>query len=68
MAKYFALHLIYSGISNAVGDLFNNKAKEYWSKYLVASSRKIIGLDLNGDGEISPGEGVNLSAARMIRK
>lgn len=68
MAKYLALHLIYSGISNVIDDIFSLKASTYWSKYLTASDRKIIGLDLDDSGDVSLGEGVNTRAARLVRK
>lgn len=68
MAKYLALHLIFSGISNQVGDVFSLKAQEYRSKFNTVSGRQIIGMDLNGDTVVEAGEGVNLSSARMIRR
>ena len=68
MAKYLALHLIFSGISNQVGDVFSQKAGEYRSKFNTVSGRQIIGLDLNGDSVVDSGEGVNLSSARLIRR
>lgn len=68
MAKYLALHLIFSGASNQVGDVFSLKAQEYRSKFNTVSGRQIIGLDLNGDSAVDVGEGVNLSSARLIRR
>lgn len=68
MSKYLTLHLIYSGISNVVGDIFFQKSNSYWSKYMTASSRNIIGLDLDGDDVLSAGEGVNTRASRMLRR
>lgn len=68
MSKYMALFMIYDGLSNVVGDIFELKANNYWSKYLVASDRKIIGIDLNGDDVITTSEGVNIRGARMVRK
>lgn len=67
MAKYLALHIIFSGVSNQVGDVFDAKAIDYHGKYNIASQRQIIGLDLNGDSVADPGEGVNTSSARLIR-
>jgi len=67
MSKYLALHLIYLGLSNVVDDVFFKKSAVYWSKYLTASDRRIIGFDLNNDGEISPDEGADLRATRMYK-
>lgn len=66
MSKYLTLHLIYMGLSNVVQDIFSVKASQYWSKYLKASDRQIIGFDLDGDGSVSSGEGVNTSVAKMV--
>jgi hypothetical protein len=68
MAKYLALHLIYMGLSNVAEDIFSKKASIYWSKYLKASDRQIIGFDLDGDGTVSNGEGVNTSVAKLVYK
>jgi len=67
MAKYLALHLIYLGLSNIVDDIFAKKSAAYWSKYMTATDRRIIGFDLNNDGEISLNEGADLRAARMYK-
>lgn len=68
MSKYLVLKLIFSGVSNQVGDVFNLKSVFYDSKFETAIQRQIIGLDLNDDGNADVGEGVNLSSARMIRR
>ena len=67
MGKYMALYMIYYGLSNVVGDIFEQKAATYWSRYLTVSDRQIIGLDLNADGKVDNGEGVNMRVAKMVR-
>jgi hypothetical protein len=68
MAKYLSLHLIYIGLSNIVDDIFSQKSATYWSKYLTASDRRIIGFDLDGDATISTNEGINTRATRMYKR
>lgn len=70
MAKYLALHIVFEGLSNVVGDVFSAKSQGYRGQYTTAQDRQIIGLDLNEDGEVDTayGEGVDLSAARLIRR
>lgn len=70
MAKYLALAIIFEGQSNQVGDVYEIKSLNYRSKYETATQRQIIGLDLSGDNvaDTAAGEGVNLYAARMVRR
>lgn len=68
MGKYLALHLIFSGQSNQLDDIHRRKAAEYWSKYLTASERQVIGLDLDQDAVVSQGEGVVLRTAKLLRQ
>lgn len=68
MAKYRALQIIFSGLSNQIGDLFQQKADLYESKFSLVSQRQILGLDLNADGMIESGEGVNIYSARLVTR
>lgn len=69
MAKYYALWMIFEGISNKIGDVFSLKASEYRGEYTIRTERQILALDLDGSGTIEPVEGVNLQqGARLIRR
>lgn len=67
MSKYLALYIIFNGQQNQVDDIHAAKARTYDSRFRVASQRQIVGLDLNGDGVLSSGEGVSISTSRLVR-
>lgn len=48
-----ALQYLFEGLSNAVGDVFEVKAKKYASMVEQRSNRAAIRIDNNGDGEIN---------------
>ena len=49
-SKYYALEIIYYGLSNAVGDIFQLKGDQYRLLRERAENRSFIRLDINGDG------------------
>jgi hypothetical protein len=68
IAKYWALMIIFNAQSNQVGDVFSAKAQEYNSKLNTVLQRQILGLDLNRDGNIESGEGVNIHSSTLLRR
>jgi|CXWL01.1.fsa_nt_gi hypothetical protein len=62
------LSLIYSGLSNQVGDIFGENAKQFASMAASHRSRLILRLDTSGDGVIAQGEGVNVISLDMVRR
>jgi hypothetical protein len=62
------LRLIFLGISNSVEDVFFVKARHYDSVARSHRDRAILRLDRNGDGELSPGEGVNMKSLSFNRR
>lgn len=67
-SRYLVLSLIFRSIYNAVDDVFVDKAKYYESLALKASSRAFLRLDLDGDGEISTGEAVQILSRDLVRE
>jgi hypothetical protein len=68
MSKYLALYMIMAGQRSQTDDVYQAKADKYMSKYQIASQRQIIGIDLDGDGTVSEGEGVNIATAKLVRR
>lgn len=62
------LKLIFYGISNQVDDVFMKKAAYYDSLAINHRNRAAIRLDLDGDGEIGPSEGINIKTLGLIRR
>jgi hypothetical protein len=67
-SRYLTLSLIYMGISNAVDDIFSDKANKYSGMAKKASDRAILRLDLDGDGSIELGEAIEVMSKDLIRE
>lgn len=67
-ATYMALKLIFEGISNAVDDVFAQKAKKYETLEASARNRGTLRLDKNRDGELTQGERQDVWTHRLIRR
>lgn len=67
-ATYLALRLIHAGISNAVDDVFDRKAKYYKGKEVAARSRSVVFFDINADGEKTSDEVVNSWSGTLSRR
>ena len=59
-STFMSLRLIFSGISNAIDDIFADKAKDYQSSEVKARNRMPLRLDTDGDGDIDRHEGVSI--------
>jgi hypothetical protein len=67
-SKFKTLSIIFSGISNAVDDIFGQKAQHYAKKASEAENFAVIRLDLNKDGEVTKDEQVDLFSTELIRR
>ena len=64
---FMVLKLIFSGINNAVDDIFKEKAKLYREKEFEARNRVILRLDVDGDGEADSTEAFKPRMVRLIK-
>ncbi len=65
---YIALRLIFSGLSNAVDDLFAKKAAYYEAMEIDWRNRALLRLDTDGDGTADNGEGVDPAYTFVARR
>lgn len=65
---YTTLRMIFSSLSNQVGDVFDLKSKYYLGLEKESKNRNYVSLDLNGDGEISDGERADLRTFGLVRR
>ena len=67
-STYMVLYLIFNGLSNAVDDVFDKKAKYYKGEAEKRMTSATLKLDLNGDGELSPGETKDMTSIWVVRR
>lgn len=51
LSKFTALRIIFSGISNAIDDVFSKKASDYDAQAIRAKRKAYLRLDVDGDGD-----------------
>jgi hypothetical protein len=68
IATNMALRMIFSSISNQVGDIFDQKAQMYLSMERDAKNRNYITLDFDGDGQAESDERQELRTMTMVRR
>ena len=70
-SRDLTLSFIYFGLSNAIDDVFERKGKYYSGEASKRKQRAVIRLDLDGDGNITVGdgtvEGVQFTTMDLIR-
>lgn len=66
-AVFMALKLIMEGNSNAVGDVFDLKARKYSSLETAARSR-FLSIDIDQDGSVDFDENLRLFSANVFRR
>jgi hypothetical protein len=66
-SKFLTLQIIFEGLSNAIGDIFEKKSQRYAAKAEVARARGQIKLDLNGDGAADNVERISFNSIRVVR-
>lgn len=67
-SSYMVLYLIFNGISNAVDDVFSQKARYYKGEAEKRMTSTTLKLDLNGDGKLSAGETKNMMSIWVERR
>jgi hypothetical protein len=65
---FLALRLIYEGISNAIDDVFDRKAKKYKGMEVEHRARAVLRLDVDGDGESAIGEQIDIRSGIVVRR
>jgi len=65
-SKYMCLRLIFSGIGNAIDDIFAQKTKDYAILEEQARGRAVLRVDINRDGITDVQEDILVSVARVI--
>lgn len=69
IAAYWTLALIFSDLSNAVGDVFERDANHYLGEVSKKWNRAFLRFDFDGDGELNDVEGdFSFQAIRVIRE
>lgn len=67
-STFMTLRLIFQGLSNAVDDVFDRKAKYYELNEQAARQRVILRLDSNKDGVVNEIEGVSIYSGSLFRR
>jgi hypothetical protein len=67
-SAYMTLSLIFGGISNAVDDVFRIKSKDYDKKANEARDRGEWKIDMDNDGIVSTGEGIDIRSLNLYRR
>jgi hypothetical protein len=67
-STFITLRLIFEGISNAIDDVFADKAKRYKGMEVEWRKRAILRLDIDGDGKAEDGEGVDPAYGFIARR
>jgi len=66
-SRFLVLQLIFSDVSNSVGDIFFLKREQYKSWALESRQKAIMKLDLNGDAILDSTESVDITWRRLNR-
>lgn len=67
-STFVALRLIFEGISNAVDDIFSEKAKRYKGMEVTWRKTVLLNIDVDGDGVVDDNEGLDLGSAFVARR
>lgn len=68
LSAYMALRMIFSGLSNQVDDIFNDKRLQYKELEKMARNRNYLTLDLDGDGIEDGNEKIDKRTFTMVRR
>lgn len=66
-SKFMTLMFIFEGLSNAVDDIFDQKAKKYRTSMEEARNRATLRLDLTDDSTINPSK-IDMRSVRLVRR
>jgi thiol-disulfide isomerase/thioredoxin len=67
-STYLVLYLIFNGLSNAVDDVFSKKALHYKTEAQRRMLSSTLKLDINGDGELSTSEILDMTSIWVVRR
>ena len=67
-STFMALRFIYDDLSNAIDDVFDQKAKDYETLESRARNRSQYRFDFDGDGIVEDGEALTVSSSTMYRR
>lgn len=67
-SKFLTLQYIFESLSNAIDDIFHEKAMRYRELARQASSRAFLRLDYDGDGTLESAERASASSGRLFRR
>ena len=67
-STFITLRLIFEGISNSTEDVFHIKAKRYFEMEQKWRSIALLRLDIDGDGEVVEGEGIDMRSCFVARR
>lgn len=67
-ATFITLRLIFEGISNAVDDVFSDKAKRYKGMEVEWRKKALLRLDIDGDGRVEDYEGIDPAFGFIARR
>jgi hypothetical protein len=67
-STFMTLRLIFESLSNAIDDIFSEKAKRYLILENQARSRSVLRIDVDGDGVSDLGEQIGISTGTVLRR
>jgi len=67
-STFTTLRLIFEGISNSTEDVFHEKAKRYFEMEQKWRSIALLRLDIDGDGVVIEGEGIDARSCFVARR
>lgn len=67
-STFLSLRLIFEGLSNAIDDIFSEKAKRYETMEISARGRAQLRVDVNNDGILDDREGINMKTMDLVRQ
>lgn len=67
-SKFLALQYIFESLSNAIDDIFHEKALRYREMVKQASNRAFLRLDYDGDGTLESTERGSAATGRLVRR
>lgn len=67
-SKYLVLQFIFESLSNAIDDIFHEKALRYRDMVNQAKNRAFLRLDYDGDGTVATTERGSATTGRIVRR
>ena len=67
-SKFMVLRMIFRDLSNAIDDIYDKKSLMYENSEHVWRTKAILKIDIDGDGDISDGEYLDITTRRLERR